>query len=96
MQSLTYDAEDDLQFTAEIYRYDIYSIIHTYIHTKYSQSYRREPYRGTFHDFADAYNQFSYICLFSVVMPLLAIISLGENLLKVIHTYIHTCIDYEV
>jgi hypothetical protein len=32
MQSLTYDAEDDLQFTAEIYRYDIYSIIHKYIH----------------------------------------------------------------
>jgi len=43
----------------------------------------REPYAGTFHDFADAYNQFSYICLFSVVMPLLAIISLFENLLKV-------------
>ena len=33
MQILTYDAEDDLQFTAEVYRYDIYSIIHTYIHT---------------------------------------------------------------
>jgi len=62
VQSLNYDAEDDLQFISEVHR---------------------EPYAGTFHDFADAYNQFSYICLFSVVMPLLAIISLGENLLKV-------------
>eukprot|EP01034_Spumella_vulgaris_P022487 gene22487-28615_t len=43
----------------------------------------RESYEGTFHNFAEAYMQFSYINLFCVVCPILPIICLLENLVKV-------------
>jgi hypothetical protein len=40
------------------------------------------PYDGTFDDYADAVMQFGYVNLFSVVLPLIPIISFAENLIK--------------
>lgn len=43
----------------------------------------RETYEGPYDDYAEAVVQYGYVCAFSVAMPFLPIIALGENLLKI-------------
>lgn len=50
---------------------------------QFLQEVNREDYHGSFDEYADTFLQYSYIVLFGIVMPILAIISLIECLIKI-------------
>lgn len=51
--------------------------------TQFLVEIKRTKYPGTFHDSASVFVQFSFINLFSVIVPVLAITSMLENLVKI-------------
>jgi len=43
----------------------------------------REEYESPFHDYAEAVIQFGYLNMYSVVLPYISLIALGETCLKI-------------